>query len=687
MKYKIFLSIITIVLFLLESTSAQNYPPGVTAEIFSTIDSNVREYIDDNLYVTDVLNIDSSLGFELGPRWPDVGSIEDPNELLTNSYVFLASVLNYSIIGDSIGGIIGIFRNNQVLWHSNNLIRKNYEPLKSGYIWSIKDMNRDGTLEIMSIWISRASYDIWPDGGKSPLMYLWIISWNGTEGIILNDVDSSGISKIQISSNGLFRLADVEGDGIWEIQGYAYPLNHDDSLHITEYDSFVLRTFSWNGSLYGYWPNTPQPSEDAYYPKDKLDFNIYASVSSNNDSLEYYYSLSNLSTSFQSIEEMALKSDIETTNLFTDNDCWGIKYRSDSSAIILWTSRYTHCYNFINPGESKNLFELIVSHETVPTISRFYSSGWNTDGYNYNDIFLNSKQNFSISPTYYQLPFSGLNFLDTLVYYNQRSYELGWITSQSTADKYDSLFTRAKTLLEGGHIPWVDSTLHSVLLDVDEDSSGNITSEAYALLRYNTEYLLDNLPEVTAPVISSISPPVALPYYARPIEPNVLTITVTGEFFTDSTVAYYNGNVKPTNFVSDSVVTFSLNSTDFPSVGNYPIWVSNYGSVSDTMVLSVVNSPSSPIIPTLQCIHFNQDKTITAYFGYNNQNSVPVGIVNHSNNNYFSPGDWYQGQPNIFLPGIHTNVFSVVFSGTSLTWHLINNSVTANKYSMPCPGE
>lgn len=61
------------------------------------------------------------------------------------------------------------------------------------------------------------------------------------EGIILNDVDNSGVSTLQISSNGVFRLADVEGDGIWEIQGYAYPLNYEDSLHITEYNGFIFK--------------------------------------------------------------------------------------------------------------------------------------------------------------------------------------------------------------------------------------------------------------------------------------------------------------------------------------------------------------------------------------------------------------------------------------------------------------
>jgi len=192
--------------------------------------------------------------------------------------------------------------------------------------------------------------------------------------------------------------------------------------------------------------------------------------------------------------------------------------------------------------------------------------------------------------------------------------------------------------------------------------------------------------EVTAhpSIINSISPPLAMPYYATPIEPNVLTITITGQFFTDSTVAYYNGYVKPTTFVSDSVITISLNSVNFPSAGNYPIWVSNYGSVSDTMYLSVVNSLTERLVPTLQCIVYNPDKTYTAYFGYNNSNTVLVGIVSRSDYNYFTPGNRYRGQPNIFLPGNHSDVFSTVFDGTNLYWVLAGTRIVANKNSTPC---
>jgi len=289
----------------------------------------------------------------------------------------------------------------------------------------------------------------------------------------------------------------------------------------------------------------------------------------------------------------------------------------------------------------------------------------------------------TIGPKDIDTPFIALNFLDTLLNYNQRSFELGWITNQTTADKYDSLFTQAKTLLEGNHIPWVDSTLHTVLAEVNEDSSGNITSEAYALLRYNTEYLIENLPDVIPPVLNLMSPSMGFPAGAFP-NYDLITVTLTGELFNDSSKVYFNGNQKVTTVLSDSVITFPLLSYDIIVTNEYPVWVSNYGSNSDTLYFSIVDTLSQPVTPVLNCVRNNGGGSFTAFFGYNNSNSNGVYIAPGSKN-YFSPNPSYRNQPKVFLTGLQSNVFSVDFDGDNLTWYLDGNSVTANKKSTACP--
>jgi hypothetical protein len=99
----------------------------------------------------------------------------------------------------------------------------------------------------------------------------------------------------------------------------------------------------------------------------------------------------------------------------------------------------------------------------------------------------------TVIPVYLPESIIPLNYLDTLLNYNQRSYEIGWITNQATADKYTNLFTTAKNQIILGDSSAAHSTLENVLHEVDIDSTNNLTSEAYALLRYNTEYLINQI--------------------------------------------------------------------------------------------------------------------------------------------------------------------------------------------------
>lgn len=100
----------------------------------------------------------------------------------------------------------------------------------------------------------------------------------------------------------------------------------------------------------------------------------------------------------------------------------------------------------------------------------------------------------TIGPTAPADPFDASTFLDTLISYTTQSLALGWIADQQTADKYEDHFNIAKTQLQQQDTTAARSELQTVLQEVDQDSGSVLTSEAYALLRFNTEYLLDQLP-------------------------------------------------------------------------------------------------------------------------------------------------------------------------------------------------
>jgi hypothetical protein len=96
------------------------------------------------------------------------------------------------------------------------------------------------------------------------------------------------------------------------------------------------------------------------------------------------------------------------------------------------------------------------------------------------------------------------------------------------------------------------------------------------------------------------------------------------------------------------------------------------------------------LIPLLECVDNNGDGTFTAHFGYLNQSNATINLA-VGPKNMFVPGQQDFGQPTVFLPGEHLNVFSVVFSAAdTLKWMLKadgdrRNQVEASSTSEICP--
>lgn len=209
----------------------------------------------------------------------------------------------------------------------------------------------------------------------------------------------------------------------------------------------------------------------------------------------------------------------------------------------------------------------------------------------------------------------------------------------------------------------------------------NYPNDIYYVLNLETQPEVYNITKLE---LHNISPSVAITSLTSRDETYTFNVTAYGGLFTDSSIAYFNGQAKPTTKINDTTVGFTLSNRDIRSTGNFPVWISNYDSNSDTLNFSVTNSLPNSLTPTFQCLRRNPDKSYTAYFGYNN-NSTSSYFIPTSANNRFSPSPAYRGQPNIFFQGNHQNVFSVNFNGDNLSWYLAGHSITINKNSTPCP--
>jgi hypothetical protein len=75
------------------------------------------------------------------------------------------------------------------------------------------------------------------------------------------------------------------------------------------------------------------------------------------------------------------------------------------------------------------------------------------------------------------------------------------------------------------------------------------------------------------------------------------------------------------------------------------------------------------VTPRVECVTRGTGKTFTARFSYENPNKS-IKVLQIGNLNQVTPAPRDQGQPRVFSPGNHPNVFTASSSGGNLIWHL-----------------
>jgi hypothetical protein len=153
----------------------------------------------------------------------------------------------------------------------------------------------------------------------------------------------------------------------------------------------------------------------------------------------------------------------------------------------------------IRPGYTDSNFSAL--SRGLPAIVHFFAQGENDNSESaeidldlwYQNVLVNSCQGNSVGPQDPLNHTSALAFIDTLLSFVARSRSLGWITDQRIADKYTNYFITVRSRLQQADTWDANKALQSVLAQANLDSSSALTSEAYALIRYNTEYLIAQL--------------------------------------------------------------------------------------------------------------------------------------------------------------------------------------------------
>jgi hypothetical protein len=382
--------------------------------------------------------------------------------------------------------VTGMYKNGQIIWDD-------YPGTKAVFgskLLTTKDINNDGEVDILEV-----EYDDELTYREGPgVSYLWILSWNGTRGKIINDIDPATRQSTLVSTGGLYKLADINRNGVQVILGEI-----DDvwQRHFPKLNPATLPniTYSWDGNKYGFFPYAHQISANEFFPADLMGISLGCRVTKSGIGYVYTYTCTNQLTSKQSVEDIYVGGLRDTSSLFAPEG-WNASNPRYFDGRLFYNATF-ETYGTIGPGHILSGFGTV--SVSPPTIVKYYVQGFRpfsqqaTDEEYRADIITNSVSGFTLGTRDTSLRINPVDFLDTITNYANQSRSLSWIKDQSTANRYVGYFGVAKTSLQQNNVASTRAALQQVLQDVNVDSSSTLTSEAYALMRYNTEYLLDQL--------------------------------------------------------------------------------------------------------------------------------------------------------------------------------------------------
>jgi hypothetical protein len=479
--------------------------PGVNLQIYQSINTEVKEIFGQSYSAGSLINVDSSIQSSLVAD----GRIEDPFRTLKHCFVFFA--------GNDARSFIGIYKDGQIVWHSDSLI--DAIAVTGVNFYATADINHDGKVDIITSWYV---------GQRYRSEYLWIFGWDGHNGVLENAVDAENQSEV-VADEGGFQFEDVNGDGIMEIIG-----EQDSAQFIDETDNGVTQkimkiiekrydVYSWNGQLYGKWASTPAYPVNGIVPRYKVDAEVHASVVQIAAGFDYRYIIGSKTTSQQDIDQIVLAPISDSSQGVSARPGWGFY---SGNGIVDWVIGDIST-DFVKAGETDSSF--VYRTRALPAVVSYYVRGHNGDpmGHEggpawYSDVLENSAHGSTVGGTDPPFPFVALAFLDTLISYKHQCVTLGWLTNgpahekdenddragEGIVERLDRRLEKAKDALTKGDSVKARLELDLFVKEVEQlygkEDKGEkskekvkeaLTSEGYALLKYNAEYLMDRLPE------------------------------------------------------------------------------------------------------------------------------------------------------------------------------------------------
>ncbi len=370
--------------------------------------------------------------------------------------------------GDSLD-VFGIYRRGGIAWLSDPIDGK---FLRSQFL-ATSDLLGDGNVEILVNMLY---------GDRQGSYETKVFKWDGTRGGLVSD---NTVEEV-------YNVVDLDGDGVKELLGK----ESDDELQKDV-------VYKWDGSKFTRKPVSSNLTGKPFTAADNFVARIRARIEMRGSQRSFIYSILNDSRSRQSIRYFFLPHLIDSVH-WAQPDGWSPSISPDGSFTGFGADpKDSSGQHYIKPGTELGGFEM--SCDGLPRIVPYYLqasfSPLNPTSAQERRIFATMKSNVltnsvtgsTIGAAAPESKFVASAFVDTLASDVSRSRSLSWIKSQAVGVRYLEILRKVKTNLLHAKTDTACDLLRQLLKQVSIDKSASLTSEAYALLRFNSEYMLSQL--------------------------------------------------------------------------------------------------------------------------------------------------------------------------------------------------
>ncbi|MBO6794531.1 MAG: hypothetical protein JJ895_11515 [Balneolaceae bacterium] len=227
-------------------------------------------------------------------------------------------------------------------------------------------------------------------------------------------------------------------------------------------------------------------------PRNALDAALSVQVASIGTKFRYNFSVFNSEESLQSIEDIALKNLATPPSTVILPKNWEFSPNM-SNGLISWSIKIPLDYfreSLIKPGESTD--SLSFYSLGIPRVSSFFIQGNNGKyGISSSSVLMsNSFSGYILGPWLPDSTMSLDSFTDTLETFCFRSCEeLGWANDGTVCGQLEDDLSEIKTNLQEGDSLSAANAISDFIELVEQEKDESLTSEGYALLFFNAEYL------------------------------------------------------------------------------------------------------------------------------------------------------------------------------------------------------